>query len=258
MRGFWEQYGTLSTVDWCEPNYIWVSFVAEWWNTLTSVPMGLAGLFGFMACWFSKDKIPLRFQVSFLALSAIGFGSVAFHGTLLRVSQATDELPMIGLSLISMYCLAVRKDFSWTPDQARRKRVLWGGGTALYGVAFVLAYFLAESYFLIFLLSYSSMVFYVIGRAWWLTFKGKRSALLERIGWTSFLAFGFGVFGLWIPEHVIFSCDHPIQALPLHAGWHITSTIGGYGWVLWAIGDYKRLQQDEIRLTWSRTGLLVQ
>ena len=100
------------------------------------------------------------------------------------------------------------------------------------------------------------MVFYVIGRSWWqLTFKGRRSPLLERIGWTAFLSFGFGVFGLWIPEHVIFDCDHPIKALPLHAGWHITSTIGGYGWVLWAIADHKRLQQDEIRLCWRGTGL---
>ena len=82
------------------------------------------------------------------------------------------------------------------------------------------------------------MVFYVIGRSWWLTFKGRPLSLLERIGWTAFLSFGFGVFGLWIPEHVIFDCDNLIQALPLHAGQYITSTIGGYGWVLRAIADY--------------------
>ena len=60
-----------------------------------------------------------------LALSAIGFGSVAFHGTLLRVSQATDELPMIGLSLISCTALLYVR-FFWTPAQARRKTPLGG------------------------------------------------------------------------------------------------------------------------------------
>ena len=141
-RVFWEQYGTLSTVDWCEPNYVWVSFVAEFWNTLTSVPMGLAGLFGLIACWFSKERIPLRFQVSFLALSAIGFGSVAFHGTLLRVSQATDELPMIGLSLISMYCLAVRQGFFLDPCAGASEATAlgWGNHVVWHCVCFGLLF----------------------------------------------------------------------------------------------------------------------
>ncbi len=74
--------------------------MAELWNTLTSFPMGVAGLMGWVACLLSKDKIPMRFQLAFLGLSAIGFGSMAFHGTLLRSSQALDELPMIGTSLV--------------------------------------------------------------------------------------------------------------------------------------------------------------
>ena len=256
LATFWEQYGTLSTVNWCEPNYIWVTFVAEWWNTLTSLPMGIAGLLGWICCLRSAEKIPPRFHLAFLGLSAIGFGSVAFHGTLLRTSQALDELPMIGLSLVFMYGLAVRNDHTLPPRRALIKQRLWAIGSTVYGVAFTLAYFLAESYFIVFLVSYGSMVAFVIGRSWWVTFKKPRLALLERVGWLAFGTFAFGFFGLWIPERVM-ECYHPLQALHLHSGWHITSTIGGYGWCLWALIDRKRLLGEPVQLVWTGFGPFV-
>ena len=37
--GFWIEHGAPSIVDWCEPNYVVSLYVAEWWNTLSSVPM---------------------------------------------------------------------------------------------------------------------------------------------------------------------------------------------------------------------------
>ncbi len=33
--GFWGP--RTASVDWCEPNYVWSHYVAEWWNTITSV-----------------------------------------------------------------------------------------------------------------------------------------------------------------------------------------------------------------------------
>ena len=33
--GFWGP--RTASVDWCEPNYVVSHYVAEWWNTLTSV-----------------------------------------------------------------------------------------------------------------------------------------------------------------------------------------------------------------------------
>jgi dihydroceramidase len=254
---FWEHYGTLSTVDWCEPNYVWVPYVAEWWNAWTSLPMGFVGLLGWFGCLSGKEKTPLRFHFVFLGLSAIGFGSVAFHGTLLRASQALDELPMIGLSLISLYCLAIRNAGSLPVEKARRKKRLWGIGSALYGLAFCLAYFQAESYFILFLVSYMTMAVYIVGRSLFITFRGQRVPLLEQVGWTALVAFAIGAFLLWIPEHVLLPCDHPLQALPLHAGWHLTSAVGAYGWGLWALIDHKRVLGQPARLEWAWWGPFV-
>ena len=114
---FWEQYGTLSTVDWCEPNYVWSAYVAEWFNTLSSLPMAAWGVVGLVQCARSSKAVAARFYWVYAGLVGIGLGSAAFHGTLLRMCQALDELPMIGLSLVSVYCLAGR--LYRVPDRRR-------------------------------------------------------------------------------------------------------------------------------------------
>jgi hypothetical protein len=61
---YWARFGQISAVDWCEPNYLHSPYVAEWWNTLSSVPIALIGLLGL---WQTRGH--LRFAVGYLRLS---------------------------------------------------------------------------------------------------------------------------------------------------------------------------------------------
>jgi len=43
-EGFWSP--RTASVDWCEPNYLHSVYVAEWYNTLSSLAVVLMGLTG--------------------------------------------------------------------------------------------------------------------------------------------------------------------------------------------------------------------
>jgi dihydroceramidase len=104
-----------STVDWCERNYQYSNLVAEFWNTLSSVPIAGMGLAGALLHRRRKPRdgraqakdfaFEQRIFWSFVGMFVIGLGSILFHGTLLAFAQAADELPMMYASLIFLYSL---------------------------------------------------------------------------------------------------------------------------------------------------------
>ena len=88
--GFWGI--PTASIDWCEQNYAVTPFVAEFWNTLSSLAMVTAGLVGLSSRRFARE-----IRVAFGLLVLVGLGSVAFHGTLRFELQMLDELPMLYL-----------------------------------------------------------------------------------------------------------------------------------------------------------------
>jgi len=78
-----------STVDWCEENYAYSSFIAEFWNTLSSLALVYAGYRG----W--KIHSNLKGSGIYVILILVGVGSVFFHAILDVHSQMLDEIPMI-------------------------------------------------------------------------------------------------------------------------------------------------------------------
>jgi dihydroceramidase len=97
--GWWG--AATADTDWCEPNYLWSSYVAEFWNTLSSIPIATFALHGLWHC--RQQHLELKFWVSYIGVFIIGLGSVAFHGTLLRWGQVLDEVPMLWASLCFLY-----------------------------------------------------------------------------------------------------------------------------------------------------------
>ncbi|KAL2920253.1 hypothetical protein HK105_200322 [Polyrhizophydium stewartii] len=147
-----------SSVDWCEVNYEVTEYVAEYYNTLSSFAMAAVGLLGIvMHPWAER-----RFHVAFLATVAVGLGSVAFHGTLWKFSQALDEVPMLYSALAFAYIgLCERIDFS-----ASGRRML-AAGLALHAVFTTLLVTLSEGpyQFLLFHLSFGTAQTFALAQA---------------------------------------------------------------------------------------------
>lgn len=98
--GFWGP--PTSTIDWCEANYVHSLYVCEWFNTLSSMAMVLAGVTGI---WLHRRVLERRFLLAFFAVLVVGLGSIAFHATLRRELQMMDELPMLYSALIMVFIL---------------------------------------------------------------------------------------------------------------------------------------------------------
>lgn len=90
--GYWGPID--SSIDWCEPNYVITYYIAEFYNTLSSLPMLFLAIFGI---WYTRKYATkeIRYLCVFAAIFFVGFGSVAFHGTLRFYAQLLDELPMV-------------------------------------------------------------------------------------------------------------------------------------------------------------------
>ena len=231
IQGYWDQFGERSIVDWCEANYAHVPWIAELWNTLSSFVIFAVGAYGAIRWWQHRDRLERRFAVAFVSLAVIGLGSAAFHGTLLRIPQACDELPMIWLGVICFYCLVTRR-----PDIPAAIRLRWSTGLTIGCLVFTGAYFAVEDYFALFIGVYAAVVGYVCVVTWRVAFRESRDARVRQLFWWSVVAYlgGFALF--WIPERTL-GCDHPFQAIQPHTLFHLSSSVGPYAWILLATMD---------------------
>jgi dihydroceramidase len=233
VSGYWE--GAPADVNWCEPDFVYTPYVAEAWNTASSLPMVVWGLVGLRRAIRSGLVPERRFWINFAGLAFVGLGSAAFHGTLLRWAQALDELPMIWLGLVGV----------WTVWHRAAPREAGKGMAALFFVFSALfgwAYLNAPAFFTVFVFTYAGLVTYMVIAAIRSTWGDDGPPALRRMFIASAATY-LGTLALcWIPEHVLLPCDHPIQALPLHAMWHLGAGFGTYAWVVWSILDRRRLQ----------------
>jgi hypothetical protein len=86
---YWGAFGT-SSVDWCEANYLHSQYVAEFWNTLSSLPLVGVMVYGLVKC--HQHGIEWRFRLCYLALGLVGCGSVGFHATMTHAGQVRERL----------------------------------------------------------------------------------------------------------------------------------------------------------------------
>eukprot|EP00397_Hematodinium_sp_SG-2012_P034919 GEMP01037500.1.p1 GENE.GEMP01037500.1~~GEMP01037500.1.p1 ORF type:complete len:259 (+),score=42.44 GEMP01037500.1:173-949(+) len=101
MEPYWGP--VTSSIDFCEPNYVWTPYVAEFWNSLTSLFIAYVGVVAYlMAPEYMFTTHSLFLRACYGSLVVIGLGSAAFHGTLLREYQAWDEIPMMLGSIVSV------------------------------------------------------------------------------------------------------------------------------------------------------------
>jgi dihydroceramidase len=215
-KGYWEPI--TATIDWCEDNYRYSSYIVEFWNTLTSFLFVLAGAFGFI----QHFRLPLPARVAFIGVVVVGIGSILFHGTMKFSMQLLDELPMVFIEayLISCFCPI------WM------KVILF-----MASVAFTIVYTINRTPLLFQSVYGALQVICVI-----IYFQGvrrHRTPNLTKVFIGSFSLTAFA-FLLWnIDNNLCHSCLRPWKqriwlpvVLELHAWWHVFSCLGAYWFIV--------------------------
>lgn len=117
IRGYWGP--RTANTNWCEADYAVSHYVAEFWNSFSSLVIVAHGVYGILRHPFME----LRFYTSYLFFGVVGIGSFLFHATLWRSMQLADELPMMwanGVFLFNVVAMQSKPGVS-----TRRKEVLF-------------------------------------------------------------------------------------------------------------------------------------
>lgn len=220
--GFWGP--VTSSVDWCESNYIHSYYVAELFNTLSSLAMVAVGTLGF---WLHRRTLERRFLLVFALVTLVGIGSVAFHGTLRFELQMLDELPMLYTVIVLVYALV--------EDEKQPKHGRWlPWALFAYGVVatYLCAFTRGRAQFLAFQLSFGALELFSIYRAHRLSRRGA-SPVVRRLFRRGISLYALALMA-WFVD--IRFCEVVAVTLPrlgmanpeLHAVWHVVVSIGLY------------------------------
>jgi dihydroceramidase len=224
--GFWGP--PTSTVDWCEANYAHSPYVAEMFNTLSSLAIVLAG---FLGLWQHRRLLEARFLLCFASVALVGLGSIAFHATLRFELQMADELPMLYSAIIMVYILVEnrreRRFGAWFPLALAAHAALVTALTALSR---------GSLQFYLFHLSFGSIETFSLLGVYLLTRRHGTTAArrLFRTGMASYLI----AVVLWFID--LRFCPLLSERLPalgafnpqLHAVWHVLVSLGFYSLLL--------------------------
>lgn len=204
-------FAIMSTIDWCEENYVVSPHIAEWYNTLSSGTLVAVGLFGIQSHRAGDASV-------FWTLVVVGIGSILFHALLTHWAQMLDEVPMVILLL--QLCHMVLPDIP--------KTIYRAFGTVFCLTMTYTAYHkdeYARFEFFFFQFGYVGVcTLYTLYSIW---LSGKYLAV-RSVFFKGGLVFLTGWF-FWLFEQRfcewIIASHIPVQ---LHAWWHIFSAIGAY------------------------------
>jgi dihydroceramidase len=203
-----------STVDWCEKNHIVLPFIAEFWNSMSSLCLMYAGYRGYLA---TKD---LNGSVIYLIFVAVGLGSVLFHSVLSVETQMLDEIPMI--FLLAQLILNIGQHANvYTIGMVYTYAIF--ASKRMYNAAMNDMFLNLRMERIQFYLFQFSVIFISLGLFLSVTMMKKNN--IER----ELYAKGCSIFlvgwGCWLCDY--FFCEN-IQWMNLHAWWHLFSAISVY------------------------------
>jgi len=239
--GYW---GTrTSAVDWCEPNYTWSFFIAEFFNTTTSLPAAFLALNSIYLTY--KYGYSKRFFLVNLMVALVGIGSAAFHGTLLWSGQILDELPMVYASLSFLYAVLEM--------EADKKPVYKysAHGLIAFALVFTGVYLYLPDFFIFFLFAY---ILCILTLVYHLSKIYRRPTTLVHQKVLIVSSMGFYIGGwlfFWVPE--ILFCGQ-LQSFNFHSWWHVTSTFGAFALVVFSIYQRELVRGRRPQLCYNTFG----
>ncbi|KAJ1648288.1 hypothetical protein LPJ64_000444 [Coemansia asiatica] len=246
IAGLWGE--VTSSVDWCEENYVWTPYIAEFFNSWSSLAMVILG----EACARMNPTGNLAFTLLGRAITVVGIGSWLFHATLKYSMQMTDELPMLWAISIACY-IAVTVRYPITIDRRRFKYALtlW-----TVFVTLLTAGFSGKIQFFLFQASFNGLTAVMAYLCW----RGKQDldnanmrhvAKLFARGAKLYLAAGL----VWLIDTNLCSYVNGSSAqsvLPfnvqLHAWWHVLASLGLVYLVVLMMGHYCLLKGIPFKL----------
>jgi dihydroceramidase len=194
--------------------------VAEFWNTLSSLAMVIAGLIGLTSRRFATE-----IRIAFALLVLVGLGSVAFHGTLRFELQMLDELPMLYLVTWLVWLLVEngpeRRFGLWFPALLLGYVLLATAGATLNR---------GDAQFLAFHLSFGALEIFCLLRVTWLALRPENRPVRRRfvLGFAAY-ATGIAVWFVDLKACPWVSVTLPAHGIPnpqLHAVWHVLVSVG--------------------------------
>jgi dihydroceramidase len=222
--GFWGV--PTASIDWCEQNYAVTPFIAEFWNTVSSLAMVIAGLVG-----LSNRRFAREIRVAFGLLVLVGLGSIAFHGTLRFELQMLDELPMLYLVTWLAWLLVetgpVRRLGWWFPAALLGYVLLATAGATLNR---------GDAQFLAFHVSFGALEIFCLGRVTWLALRPENRPV--RTWFVVGLAAYVTGIAIWFTD--LEACSR-VSALRLHAWWHVLVSLGFF--LLLSVVSFDRLRR---------------
>jgi len=205
-----------ANVNWCEEDYVVTRYIAEFWNTVTSLIIVLVGLHGVYV--YRHRQLEQRHSVIFYMTSVVGMGSALFHCTLRKTGQMLDEVPMVWGNHALLYSSMLIRHKGSSP------LVLWGLVLSAVLLTVIYVYF---QYFITFSIMYGLTLTYQAKLvAGWIS-EGFARNIYTPTWLCIYLSAGlyFGGLALWCIENLF--CNR-VQTLNLHAIWHIGAGMGTY------------------------------
>lgn len=198
-------WGKPTGINWCEKDYEWNPYIAEFHNTWSNVAFVLAGVQGLRTA--RRLSLPMRFYVLAWSLILLGVFSAGFHATLLWTQQKLDET-FENLALI----ILVRS------DRSNQAVTLAHGMLATLGIFTVTSFLFCELHMISIVLV---TLFRVKGWVYRTEIVSAGEAGVKRAARVAILSATIG-FICWIIDRVL--CTQVLRLMfnpQLHAWWHI-------------------------------------
>ncbi|CAH9106805.1 unnamed protein product [Cuscuta europaea] len=80
ISSFW---GHVTSKEWCEPNYVYSSYIAEFFNTVSNTPCIILALIGLVNAL--HHRFEKRFSVLHISNMILSIGSMFYHASLQRM-----------------------------------------------------------------------------------------------------------------------------------------------------------------------------